>query len=555
MSQPLAAQIPLAVRMTNARFDGLVTGYLIGPPKFSEEDPGGFISGSFVANQQLGFRDDWAVPYSRVRFFDKCTGETVYEGDTSHPGQVVSDDGQLIEVVVEGGALRLKDWSGARIFIDRSMEAWKKTPTAAVSTEINMGEDRGASGADALNLAFPMNQHVENNHRAEAIYDRIREAGQVLGWLNYAWDGGHTSGSPGWLVRSIGTPPSTVIRSQILNIGGSGGSGAVWGGSIIDGMNVAYLQLIWTSGSSSTGTSGADICWVSILRPVVQAKLYSKTGGFKSAGSYNDYLKATDIWGDLLGDPGILAPYFDGAGAQLDVGDNFDIRQLAFPDGCTPMAVGNELMKFEPSCTYIVGPSSPVNNKYSFQWMERLAVVRYEFLEWMDEHSSGTQEVEQYDRSVTRWRTPIGNLRISVATQVIPEMAAAGRSRTHWQDLSDVSGDEVNAPQANSTILAEHRYPKNGGTITVQREVVDLFTGRRVRPFEIKPGYLCRVVGREASPDDLNTVASNGSTICRIVKKAYDAGTDAATLDLDSIPLSMFRGATGPRYTTPIRRR
>lgn len=557
MSQWISGGTPLAVRISNIVFDGLITGYLIGAPKYTEGDPGGFLSGSFVASYQLGFRREWLQPYSRVYFYDKCSGECVFEGDTSFPGVSISEQGQIVEVAVEGGAARLRDWSGARIFIDRDMTAWRKTPTASVVTEIQAGQDRGGSGDDALNLAFPMDTHVESDYRAEAIYDRIREAGQVLGWVNYAWDGGHTSGDPGWLVRCLTTPPSTITRSQVLNVSGSGGSGAVWGGSIPNGANVAYLQLIWTGGSSGTGTSGNDVCWVSILRPVVQAKLYTKSGGFKSAGSYNDYLKAADVWGDLLGDPTILAGYFDGANAALAVGDNFDLRQMAFPDGCTPEAVGEELMKYEPTCTYLVGPSNPTNDKYSFEWMERVAQVRYEFLEWADDHEAGTQEVDQYDRAVARWRSPIGNLRITVSTQSIPEMAAAGRSRTYWQDLSDVSGDDVNAPQANATVLAEHRYPKNGGKITVRREVVDLFTGRRIPPTGIKPGYLCRVVGREAYPDILNTTISNGATVCRIVTKEYDAGSDAATLSLDSASLSMFRAIAGPARSlpTPIRRR
>lgn len=546
-----ASTVPLAVRVKNARYDGLITGYLHGAPTFTKTDPGGFRSGSFTIDQRLAHRSDIIQPYSRVYFYNKRNGDTVFEGDITHPGRSTGSEGALLEVTVDGGAERLNDWSGARIFIDRDMQAWTKIQSTSISaTTVSVGDDRGGSGGDALTLAFPESTHVELNYRVEAIYTRIIEATQQLGAFNYAWDGGQTSGSPGWQVRGLVTPPSTVARSQTLSTTASGGSIATVGGSIPVGANVAILQLIWTGGSSST--AAVDNTWVSILRPIITARLKLKDGTYKTGASYIDTLTAVDVWHDLLGD--VLAGSFDGPNAQLDAGTGYGIRHLSFPDGVTPAQVAEELMKVEPACTYIVGPSTPGVDKFSFKWIARSTQVRYELNVWTDEHVGGIQAVEQYNEAVVRWKSPTGNPRMTVDTQVIPEMDAVGRTRRFFQDLTDTLSDSDNAAQANATVLTNHRYPLNGGRVTVSREVVDLFTGRRVQPYEIEPGYMVRLVGIEPSPDALNTTVPNGSTVCRIVSTSYSADSHSVGLDLDSVPLSMFKAIAATRKTgTPQR--
>jgi hypothetical protein len=400
-----------------------------------------------------------------------------------------------------------------------------------------VGDDRAAAGVDALTLAFPTDTHVELNFRGEAGYWRIREAGQELGRFNYSWDGGMNSGSPGWQVRTIVTPPSTVTRSQTLMLAGSGGSGAVVGGSIPVGANVVYLQLIWTGAASSTGAT-ADVVWVSFLDPVVVARLHLKDGSFKTSG-YSDSVSAVDVWEDMLGD--MLATSFDGVNAQLDVGANYAIQQLAYPDGVTPQQVADDLMTFEPSCTYMVGASDPGVDLYSLKWMSRTDVPRYEFITWTDGYSGGAQAVDQYNVSVTRWKSPAGLIKTTSSTQSIPEMDAVGRERRFFQDLTNTASNATNATQANSTVLNDHRFPQNGGRITVAREVVDLYTGRRVQPYEIEPGYVCRIVGVNPSRDALNNNPRNGSTLCRIVTTTYSADNHSVDIDLDSEPWSMFR--------------
>jgi hypothetical protein len=202
----------------------------------------------------------------------------------------------------------------------------------------------------------------------------------------------------------------------------------------------------------------------------------------------------------------------------------------------------------------MVGASNPLNGKYSLTWMSRSDVPRYEFSTWSDEHSGGPQAVEQYNEAVARWKAPTGVIRSTVTTQSIPEMTAVGRSRRYYQDLTETVSSATNATQANSTVLNDHRFPLNGGQVTVSRPVVDLWTGRTVQPFEIQPGYIARIVGVNPSRDALNNSPRNGSSLCRIVNTDYSAGSHSVSIDLDSVPYSMARAIKAakpkplPRY-------
>lgn len=555
MSQWRNSLVPLAVYIENARYKGMLTGFLHQPPTCKFSDPGGMVSAKFIVDQWLGVRSDILMPYSRVKFFNKQNGDVVFEGDTSHAGRSASEDGSLLEINVEGGVARMSDWSGPRIWADTDLSAFVKTITSVVGSTVQPGDDKGLSANEALNLSFNSDQHVETNFRCEAGYFRMRESGQEIGRFNYSWDGGHTSGSPGWLVRSIVTPPSTAVRSQVLNVSGSGPSGAVTGISYTDGANVLYLQLIWTSGSSNTGSSGAEIVWASFMNVQLVARLKTKAGSFIAGANYNDYIRADQVWEDMLGTE-LLSASFDGTNAIIDLGTGYQIDQLAYPDGVTPQQVADELMKFELGCTYLVGASNILNNKYTIRWMSRTELPRYEFMVWVDDYSSGAQDVDQFDVAVARWKSPGGLIKQTVTTQSIPEMTAVGRSRRIYQDLTDTTSSANNAAQANTVLLNDHRFPTNGGKLVVSRRVVDLFTGRTVEPWEIQPGYVARVSGMNPNRDALNSSPRNGSTLCRIVTNEYDGAAHAASLDLDSEPWSMFRAiaVANARKTPPQRR-
>lgn len=540
VSSLTASMSHLAVRIKNSRYDGMLTGYLHGGVRFQKADPGGFMSASFVVDQRLGFRSDLIQAYSRLYIMDKASGKVVFEGDITNPGRSVGDSGFLYEIQVKGPALgALADWSNSRIYVDRDLEPHKLASGTTIGTTAEKDENRAGTADDALILAFPNSFHVETNAQVETRYDRIVEAGQFVGFINYRWDAGLTNGS--WIIRAIGSPPSTVVRSQSANTAGSGLSGVNVSGS---DYTKVYFQFQWTSSPSSTGTG--DTVWASIMDLVVVARVRDRNGTWQLTG-YGNEVSAARVIGDLLGDPAILSAQFDSANARIDLGAAYAITQLAYPDGVQVPQILEDLMRFEPACTYYCGASNPTNGKYSFAWIERSRFVRYEAMLAVDAHESGAQEVEQYNRAVARWRTPIGQLRITASTQSIPEMTAAGRTRTFFQDLSNTVGSLANAQQANASVLEQHRYPENSGTLSINRQVVDLFTGRRVEPYEIEPGYMIRLVGIDPYPDAINYTAPNGGTVCRIVQTDYDGSSNSASLNLDGVPLSLMQAIRNTR--------
>lgn len=542
MSSWSAQEVPVAVRVRNGHYDGLITGYLAGGVQFTKADPGNFQSASFVVNQRMGFRSDMIQPYSRVYFYNKRNGDTIWEGDVTHPGRSFSADGALMQVQVDGSMERLNDWSGTRVYVDTSFEGWEKNTTSITSTEVLAGDDRGGSGAQALTLAFPMNTHVDTNFRCEAIYRRIDDSGQQLGLINYSWDAGLTNGS--WLIRLLVSPGVTVARTNTANVAGGPGSLAYVGPSWTAPKSIAFLQLLWNSSSSSTGNT-ADVVWAGIMDLNVTAYLWLKDGTRRAGVDHAVYVDAPMVIQDLLGDPGILWPTFDSVNARIDTGDGVQVDHFVFPDGTTAKGVLDELLKYETSCMYLCGASSWSSDKFSFKWVAKSFTPRYEAYTWIDEHSTGNQPTEQYNRAVTRWRDKTGLVKATVSTINVPEMTAVGRTRTYFQDLSNVSGSVSNVLIANTQALVTHQTPKNGGTVTIAREIVDLATGRRVQPYEIEIGEMIRISGAEPHPQALlEGNDTDGERIFRIVTASYNSDSNSVDLELDTEALSLGDAVT-----------
>jgi hypothetical protein len=76
--------------------------------------------------------------------------------------------------------------------------------------------------------------------------------------------------------------------------------------------------------------------------------------------------------------------------------------------------------------------------------------------------------------------------------------AAGRRLGTRVKDADPITCPTVRLKTANATriggqILTDKINPPKAGTILVRRPIVDQLTGNMVMPWEIEPGYLCRV--------------------------------------------------------------
>jgi hypothetical protein len=84
---------------------------------------------------------------------------------------------------------------------------------------------------------------------------------------------------------------------------------------------------------------------------------------------------------------------------------------------------------------------------------------------------------------------------------------------------------------------------------------MDLYTGRMVQPWEIKPGYLVRV--REVLPriDTLNATERDGVTVFKIAAVDFSAAQGAASLELDSYPMTVSHAIAQLAKTHIVRKR
>jgi hypothetical protein len=65
--------------------------------------------------------------------------------------------------------------------------------------------------------------------------------------------------------------------------------------------------------------------------------------------------------------------------------------------------------------------------------------------------------------------------------------------------LPEGKGSAANATRIGGQILTDKINPPKSGTILVRRPIIDQLTGNTVMPWEIEPGYICRV--RETGDD------------------------------------------------------
>jgi hypothetical protein len=154
-----------------------------------------------------------------------------------------------------------------------------------------------------------------------------------------------------------------------------------------------------------------------------------------------------------------------------------------------------------------------------------------------------------------RWLDGVGTSRIVRATQTIPALDKADIVREAFVDISDEVGSAANALQVANMFLGSHAVPMNQGTLTVARPILDLQTGRKVMPWEIRPGNLIRVRNVRPRVDTLNAVDRDGVTVFRVAAVDFNAGQATATLELDSYPMTVARAVAALARRQIVRKR
>jgi hypothetical protein len=376
----------------------------------------------------------------------------------------------------------------------------------------------------------------------------LAETGQHLARFAFTWDAGISSANYRISIL-IGPAGGSIAEVSSINFNTGGGTNAdVIDTDFADPSDTVRVTINPAGGVDPT----TDTVWCSIMAMRLMATLYDVDGNeiVDPAEYTTNYYTADQIVADLLGR---LLDKYDGAGASI-AACTHQVNQLSYPDGTTAEQVLNDLMTLESGYYWKAGKESATNpGTYEFTWKAWPTTIRYESHSRDGLDSPGSLQ-ELYNAVTVRWRDPIGRIRRTRRTQTVDALTDAGLTREALIDLGDEVGSVENAEQAGDEFLAAHLYAPNAGRLTVRHPIVDFERGRMVQPWEVEPGGLLRITDIKPRFDALSPTARDGVSVFRVTAVDYDAGSNTATLELDSPPRTI-ENLIGRMATAPDKRR
>lgn len=540
--------VPLSVRLRTSRRD-MHIGREVHDLSFRSVSPGGFASCTVALDRPLTLQPDEIATYGRLYVYDARNGGVAWEGRLEDPGRTAGDGGEIWGLTAIGPSAHAMDRTHPLIYIDTGFDGWRKSSYSTKSGTVETGETD--DNTEALFLRIPQGQdYVAGSPAADAIYQGARETGQKLARVSCAWVDGQVSATSEQRLhlRTNGGASATVADSDTFTTTPGSMAQSVGGTGFTNGDNVANLRIVRIT---TSGTTTSDLNWAAFTRITVVAMRYNPDGTEKTTGYTLDTALASDIVADLLGR---RLTSFDGANANVTV-TSYAIDQLTYPDGVDALTVLTDLMALEPAYTWHAWESNTAD-LYRFEWVGWPTTVRYE-ADVTDGFDSPGSADGLYNACTVRWKGASGRIHRTRRTATVTDLdnAVGGAlTREAMIDLGDDVGSSANAVKAGDQFLAEHATPPNAGTLTIARPIADLQAGRMVSPWEIRPGTLIRVRGVLPRVDPLNATARDGVTVFRVVAVDYNQGSNSASLELDSYPLSVAR-AIARANRRPVRRR
>jgi hypothetical protein len=183
------------------------------------------------------------------------------------------------------------------------------------------------------------------------------------------------------------------------------------------------------------------------------------------------------------------------------------IDQLAYTDGAKAVDVLTHLMEWEPDFTWEISERLP-SGLHRFAWRAWPTSPRY-IVSVADGWVETGSDANACNRVLVAWTDSTGAAQsLAVTAQ---DLADDGLIPT--ADLDDVgdgltagsirdadrvtlpegTGSAANAARIGRAVLLETIKPPRAGKATVRRPILDMVTGCQVMPWELEPGYVCRV--------------------------------------------------------------
>lgn len=536
----MIGRIPVTVRIKTSRRNSDITAQVADDLVFRSAIPGGYASLSLTLNRPLDFTPDDIEYFASVTVYDGRTNETLWEGRLEDPGRGAGSSGEIWQVTATGGAAHAKDQTFPIIYVDSSLDNWRRsryaTPSKGKTTigEVPNTVTSGDAGTPAIILSADEGTAIDTSWVSDMIYRYPFYFNQHIARIraNFIAGGPSSNYHASIFLRSGDTTADfSVLKNWVTT---EDFIGANYNDGLTHTENMVSLR-VQRDVSSTTADAFA---WVAFYNVVVRCSVFNADGteNFSTAGYNVNNIDPSEVVADLLGR---ILNQFDGANAVI-IGSGVDINQLTYIDGTTAAAIFDDLAVFDPGFYWAAWESNPANGKYRFEYVPWPDTVRYE-ADTDEGFDSPGSAVDLYNAVHVRWRDALGRVQSTIRTQTIPELSAAGITRQFYIDIADELGDSVNAAYIGDNFLAEHRYPPNAGTLTIGKPILDNDTGRMVQPWELVPGGLIRVRGVSPRVDALNPSDRDGVTVFRVISTEYSVSSAVCTLELDSYNRTIAR--------------
>jgi len=528
------------VRLTEPTGSRMLTKY-VSNLSFRSVDPGGYGSVAFDLARSIDARD--FAPYSEIAVFDAETGEQVGGGRLQNPGRSIAASGEVWKISALGeGIAHAQERKNPYFLADSRLDTFYQGDC----TSINRTWATGAAPNDnsKVGLIFTINQSSvgAGAYTNANMYD-VRRYKQEIGGFKYVHEEGRTSSNSHLQgqVRIVGgSAPtdivdqtwSTTMRTVAVE------KGTDWSGIAFDLFNFVYVR------DTTLSTVDTEVDWCLVYSCVILALRKDRAGAdITGGGAYSKgYVLAHEAIIDALAR---WCPRFDLATAQIDATATHQHDALVWPDGINTYDMLAYLISVEPQYTWASYEKQP-NGLYRFEWRLRDTRVRYVLGDANDvgfELTGGN-----YDPLTRVWYTGteiLGHYRAVDTVAAVNPYAAQNIQPTDTRQINE-SNVGSRTWTADATALAagdisDSQLAATSATVNVAGKVLDTFTGRYVKPFQILPGYVCRVTGVRVQADTLNTGYQPDAADFRVVSNDYSESSGTSALELNSYTVDEAR--------------
>ncbi len=507
---------------------------------FRSVDPGGFGSVTFSLARAVDARN--FSDYADIAVFDSATGEQVGGGRLQNPGRSVSASGKTWEVSAIGeGIAHAQERKNPYFLVDSRLDPWYNGSSTSTARTWAIGS--APSDDSKTGLVFTISAPtVGVGAYSNANFYDVRRYKQEIGGFTVSHQEGRGSSNNRLhiVTRIVGGATPTIIFDDAYStslVNRSAEKGTDWSGIAYDLFNFIYVR------NNTTLTTDTQLDWQVIYSAVILALRMGKDGAdVTGGGAYTKgYVLAHEAVIDALAR---WCPRFDLANASIATTGTYQHQSLVWPDGINTYDMLQYLMSVEPEFTWGVYEKQP-NGLYRFEWRERSTDVRYEIGEQnnIDFNLTGGQ----FNPLTRVWYTGTELLGHYRAVDVVADNPYAAQNimptDTRQIDKSNVDARDwtTDAPALGAAAVTDSQFASTSATATIAGLVLDNFTGRWVKPYQMLPGYICRLAGVFVRQDTLNSGYEPSAAKFRLVTNDYSVDSGVSSVELNSYTLDEAR--------------